>query len=182
MDGKRIIPSPPPGWGGWEEIMRLALAEAVRGAEAGEVPVGALVLEPGGRIVGRGFNRCISRRDPSAHAEILALREAGAALGNYRLNGAFLAVTLEPCQMCAGAIIQARLAGVAYGARDGKAGAVESRLDGLDQPFHNHHPWHCGGILEEECSTLLSAFFTRNRTAGTENSAPPVTKYGLDTP
>ena len=139
--------------------MRLALAEAAKALALGEVPVGALTLDAEGVIIGRGFNQCIGRHDPTAHAEIMALRAAGEAVGNYRLNGALLVVTLEPCQMCAGALVQARLAGVVYGARDPRAGAVESCLDGLDQHFHNHRPWHCGGILEEDCAGLLTDFF-----------------------
>jgi tRNA(adenine34) deaminase len=158
---KRIMPAPPPGWASWEEIMRLALEEASRAIALEEVPVGALVLEPGGRIIGRGFNCGLNGHDPTAHAEIVALRAAGAAARNCRLNGCLLVATLEPCQMCAGAMVQARLAGVVYGAKDPKAGAVESCLDGLDQYFHNHHVWHCGGVLEEECARLLKDFFRK---------------------
>ena len=139
--------------------MRLALAEAANASAQGEIPVGALVLDAAGRILSRGFNQCIGRHDPTAHAEILALRAAGESAGNYRLNGAFMVVTLEPCQMCAGALVHARLAGVLYGARDARAGAVESCLDGLDQYFHNHRVWHCGGILEAECAKILTDFF-----------------------
>lgn len=156
---KRIIPSPPPGWQSWEELMRLALKEAEKARAASEVPVGALVAGADGRILARGHNLCVTSSDPSAHAEIAVLREAGTAAGNYRLGGAFLVVTLEPCMMCAGALVHARLAGVVYGARDHRAGAVESCLDGLDQYFHNHRPWHLGGILEEECAALLKDFF-----------------------
>ncbi|MCL1916644.1 MAG: tRNA adenosine(34) deaminase TadA [Desulfovibrionaceae bacterium] len=155
------LPAPPPGWTAWEEPMRLALDEAGRAAAQGEVPVGALVLGGDGRILGQGFNQCIGLHDPTAHAEIMALRAAGDRLGNYRMNGAFLVVTLEPCQMCAGALVQSRLAGLVYGAKDAKAGAVASCLDGLDQYFHNHRVWHCGGILEADCSRMLTDFFRK---------------------
>lgn len=143
--------------------MLLALEEARAARAAGEVPVGALLVGADGEILARAHNRCIGENDPCAHAEIAALRAAGAAAANYRLGGSFLVVTLEPCMMCAGALVHARLAGVVYGARDAKAGAVESRMDGLDQYFHNHRPWHLGGILEEECAALLKDFFVAAR-------------------
>lgn len=143
--------------------MRLALAEAEKARAAGEIPVGALVVGAGGEVLSAGHNLCITLSDPSAHAEIVVLSEAGAATKNYRLGGAFLVVTLEPCLMCAGAAVHARLAGVVYGARDPKAGAVESCLEGLDQYFHNHRPWHLGGILEEECAAVLQEFFLSSR-------------------
>lgn len=161
--GKRIIPSPPPGWQSWEELLRLALDEAEKADAAGEVPVGALLVGSGGEVLAAGHNLCVTASDPSAHAEIVVLRKAGAATGNYRLGGAFLAVTLEPCMMCAGALVHARLAGVVYGARDPRAGAVESCLDGLAQYFHNHRPWHLGGILEKECAARLKDFFVSSR-------------------
>lgn len=143
--------------------MRLALEEAKKAEEAGEVPVGALVVGPDGKLLSRAHNMCITSSDPSAHAEVEAMRLAGRETGNYRLGGAFLVVTLEPCMMCAGAAVHARLAGVVYGARDSRAGAVESCLDGLDEYFHNHRPWHLGGILEDECAALLKEFFITAR-------------------
>ena len=160
---QRIIPPPPPGWASWEAIMREALAEARRAESIGEVPVGAVVLSAEGHIVGRGHNRSIRDNDPTAHAEIMALRAAGVVLGNYRLGGCFLVVTLEPCLMCAGSLVHARLAGVVYGAADPKAGAIATRADSLEMPFHASRVWHMGGILEEECSELLTDFFTRCR-------------------
>lgn len=143
--------------------MRAALDLAQQAAKAGEVPVGAVVLDADGTIIGRGYNRCIAQNDPSAHAEIEALRMACAAKQNYRLTGAYMVVTLEPCMMCAGALVHARISGVVYGARDPKAGAVESCLDGFEQYFHNHRVWHCGDILKEECAAPLKLFFEENR-------------------
>ncbi|MDR2050972.1 MAG: tRNA adenosine(34) deaminase TadA [Deltaproteobacteria bacterium] len=165
MTKERIIPGVLPGWSSWEEIMRLALALAREADASGEVPVGALLLDTRGNILGRGFNQCVSLNDPTAHAEIMALRAAGALVGNYRLNGTCLVATLEPCQMCAGALVQARVGGLVYGARDSRAGAVESCLDGLDQYFHNHRVWHCGGILEQDCARLLRGMFRPEKKA-----------------
>ncbi len=142
--------------------MHEAMLEAAKAATVGEVPVGAVVVDKNGVITGRGYNSCIRLNDPTAHAEIIALREAGKRQNNYRLGGSVLIVTLEPCLMCAGALVHARLAGVVYGASDVKAGAVTSCLDGLDQYFHNHSVWHCGGILQNECSQLLTDFFRNN--------------------
>lgn len=144
--------------------MREALALATRGRESGEVPVGA-VLVVDGRVVGRGFNAPISRHDPSAHAEMVALREAAAALGNYRLPGSTLYVTLEPCAMCAGAMIHARVARVVFGAPDPKTGACGGVLDLFAEPRLNHHATVVGGVLAEECGELLRAFFRERRSA-----------------
>jgi tRNA(adenine34) deaminase len=163
MENSNTMPRPPAPWPSWEEVMREALAEARAAGHAGEVPVGAVVLAPDGSILGRGRNGPIGSGDPTAHAEIAALRAAAAYLGNYRLTGCFLAATLEPCLMCAGAIIHARIAGLVYGARDPKTGAVDSQLPGLELPFHNHTLWHAGVLLEEECSALLSDFFAERR-------------------
>ncbi|MDL2307587.1 tRNA adenosine(34) deaminase TadA [Desulfovibrio sp. OttesenSCG-928-C06] len=179
MPADRIIPPPPPGWAskedeeergalfasqrGWERLMAEALAEAHKALESAEVPVGAVVVDAQGQIIGRGHNSPVTANDPSGHAEINAMREAAQSLGNYRLGGAYLVVTLEPCLMCAGAAVHSRLAGVVYGARDPKAGAVESCLAALDLPFHNHQPWHMGGIMEKECAALLSDFFAERR-------------------
>lgn len=142
--------------------MREALGQARLAQEAGEVPVGAvLVLD--GEIVGRGFNQPITSCDPSAHAEIMALRDAGRRLGNYRLPGSTLYVTLEPCAMCSGAIMHARVERVVFGARDPKTGAVGSVVDLFAEARLNHHATVEGGVLAEECGTMLSAFFASRR-------------------
>lgn len=143
--------------------MQRALALAGTAAQAGEVPVGALVVTGEGRIVGEGANAPCRRHDPTAHAEILALRAAGAQLGNYRLQGCVMVVTLEPCAMCAQAIVHARLDGLVYGAWDNLAGAVSSAADLLDMPFQNHRVWHMGGVLSEPCAALLQGFFRARR-------------------
>lgn len=156
------VPDPPPGLS-WEGLMDQALDQARRAAEAGEVPVGAVLAGPGGHILARTGNAPVRRHDPTAHAEILALRAGGAALGNYRLAGCVLAVTLEPCAMCAAALVHARLAGVVYGAADDLAGAVISRAEYLDAPFCNHRVWHMGGVRAEACAALLRDFFERKR-------------------
>lgn len=145
-----------------ERWMREALALA-RGAQArGEVPVGAIVICDG-MIVGRGGNAPIARNDPTAHAEIAALREAAAALGNYRLPGCELYVTLEPCVMCAGAIMQARVRRLVFGARDPKTGACGSVVDLFAEARLNHHTTVTGEVLAAECGALLSAFFAARR-------------------
>lgn len=145
-----------------EFFMREALSLA-RAAEClGEVPVGAIVVREG-IIVGRGFNTPIGESDPTAHAEISALRDAGRNLGNYRLPGCELFVTLEPCAMCAGAIMHARISRVVYGARDPKTGVHGSVVDLFGVERLNHHATVEGGVLAEECSTLLSAFFASRR-------------------
>lgn len=142
--------------------MRHALALANRAAEAGEVPVGAVIVKDG-QIIGEGYNRPILDHDPSAHAEMVALREAGRRIGNYRLPGATLYVTLEPCVMCAGAITHARIERVVFGATDPKAGAVHSVYDVIAVPRLNHVVQWTGGVLEEECGQLLRAFFRARR-------------------
>jgi tRNA(adenine34) deaminase len=143
--------------------MHEALMLAHEAEERGDVPVGAVVVDGNGRILGRGGNRTVFDSDPTAHAEILALRDAGNQAGNPRLTDAVLVVTLEPCIMCLGAIIQARLAGVVFAARDPKAGCLISRLEGTQLPWSNHHFWALGGVLEDECSSLLSGFFQKRR-------------------
>ena len=145
-----------------EDYMRLALELAEQAAAAGEVPVGALVVKDG-LIVGRGFNAPISTHDPSAHAEIQALRDAGKQLGNYRLVGCTLYVTLEPCAMCAGAIQHARIARLVYGASDPKTGACGSVVDLMQEARLNHHAAVQGGVLAEQCGLRLSAFFAARR-------------------
>ena len=143
--------------------MELALAQARQATDQGEAPIGAVVLSPDGEILSQAANAPIARNDPTAHAEILALRAAGAALGNYRLTGCTLVVTLEPCLMCVGAAIHARVAGIVYGASDPKTGAVVSRLDAASLDFINHRFWHYGGVLADECSQLLKDFFRQRR-------------------
>ena len=143
-------------------FMREAISQA-RAAEClGEVPVGAIVVQ-NDSIVGRGFNMPIGEGDPTAHAEIVALRDAARNLGNYRLPGCQLFVTLEPCSMCAGAILQARIARVVYGARDPKTGANGSVIDLFAVEKLNHHTEIVGGVLAEECGRLLSDFFAARR-------------------
>ena len=145
-----------------EEFMREALALAERAAAAGEVPVGAVVVRDG-RIVGRGSNRPISTSDPTAHAEIVALREAAAAEANYRLPGCDLYVTLEPCAMCVGAMVHARIGRVVYGTRDPKTGACGSLMDLPAIAHWNHHGVFSGGVLAEECGAVLRRFFADRR-------------------
>ncbi len=145
-----------------DEYMRAALEEARRGLLNGEVPVGAVVVVDGA-IVGRAHNAPIALNDPTAHAEVLALREAGRKLGNYRLTGAGLYVTVEPCPMCCGAALQARVARLVYGAADPKAGAVESLYRLLDDPRWNHRVEAVGGVLGGECAALLREFFETKR-------------------
>ena len=145
-----------------EAFMRVALELAKLAQEAGEVPVGAVVVR-GGRIIGRGFNQPILSRDPIAHAEIVALRDAAQHLQNYRLNGCELFVTLEPCAMCAGAIMHARLARVVYGASDPKTGACGSVVNLFAESRLNHQTAVVGGLLAAECSELLQTFFAGRR-------------------
>jgi len=142
--------------------MRAALDEARRGLLDGEVPVGAVVVADGA-IVARAHNAPIALSDPTAHAEVLALREAGRKTGNYRLTGATLYVTVEPCPMCCGAALQARVARVVYGAADPKAGAVESLYRLLDDSRLSHRVEAVGGVLGGECAALLTEFFETKR-------------------
>ena len=145
-----------------EAFMRLALAAALRAKEAGEVPVGAVLVKEG-TVIATGYNQPIASHDPTAHAEIAALRAAADALGNYRLPGCTLYVTLEPCAMCAGAMMHARLARVVFGASDPKTGACGSVLNLFAEEKLNHHAELLGGVLAEECGTMLSAFFAERR-------------------
>lgn len=144
------------------EFMAVALEEARAAAERGEVPVGAVVVADG-TIVARAGNRTIADCDPTAHAEMIALREAAAAIGNYRLVNATMYVTIEPCTMCAGAMIQARVARLVYGAGDPKAGAVRSCFAVLDSPKLNHRVEVRAGILQDEAAALLREFFAARR-------------------
>jgi tRNA(Arg) A34 adenosine deaminase TadA len=145
-----------------EGFMRAALAEARAGLAAGEVPIGAIVVLDD-VIIGQAHNAPIASSDPTAHAEVLALREAAQKTGNYRLPGAALYATLEPCVMCCGAAIHARVARVVYGALDPKAGAIESRHRLLDDGRSNHRIETLGGVLEADCAALLKEFFEARR-------------------
>lgn len=142
--------------------MELALAQARAAAEAGEVPVGAVVVKDG-EIVGTGQNRNLRDRDPAAHAEIVALRQAAARLGNHRLGGCVMFATIEPCAMCAGAMIHARLARLVYGASDPKSGAAGSALEVLNHPRLNHRMEVTSGVLADSCSEILQQFFRQKR-------------------
>ncbi len=154
------------------DYMREALRLAAQAAQAGEVPVGAVVVKDGA-IVGRGSNAPISRHDPSAHAEISALRDAAQHLGNYRLVDCELFVTLEPCAMCVGAMFHARIARVVFGASDPKTGAAGSVLNLFDEARLNHHAQMQGGVLSEECGHLLSDFFAQRRQQQHKGLPPP---------
>ncbi|NYH85834.1 tRNA(adenine34) deaminase [Actinopolymorpha cephalotaxi] len=148
---------------GWEDPMRAALAEAALAPDTGDVPVGCVVLGPDGAVLGRGRNAREATGDPTAHAEVLAIREAAAARGEWRLSGCTLVVTLEPCTMCAGALVQARVDQVVFGAYDDKAGAVGSLWDVVRDRRLNHRPRVTGGVLAEECGELLRRFFVARR-------------------
>ncbi len=146
------------------DFMTYALTLAQRAADHGEVPVGAVVVLDG-KIVGEGFNQPIGRSDPTAHAEIVALRDAAQRMGNYRLPGCELYVTLEPCMMCTGAMFHARIQRVVFGARDPKTGVAGSVLDLYEVPTLNHHAQVEGGLMGGECGAMLSDFFARRRAA-----------------
>lgn len=145
-----------------QDFMREALALAAEGGELGEVPVGAVLVHEG-QVIGRGFNCPISTHDPSAHAEMVAIRAAALAQHNYRLPGSTLYVTLEPCSMCAGLIVHSRIARVVYGASEPKAGVVSSRGQFFEQSFLNHRVLVEGGVLAEDCGDVLRAFFKARR-------------------
>ena len=145
-----------------ELFMEEALGAAQRALEAGEVPVGAVIV-CGGKVVGRGGNRNLTDCDPTAHAEIVALREAGVAIGNHRLEDCALFVTIEPCAMCAGALVHARLKRLVYGADDPKAGAIHSVMQVLNHPSLNHRMEVRSGVLAGRCAELLQGFFRSRR-------------------
>jgi tRNA(adenine34) deaminase len=145
-----------------EDFMNAALAEARKGQAAGEVPVGAVVVLEG-RVIGVGFNQPIGASDPTAHAEIVALRQAASAAGNYRLTGATLYVTVEPCMMCVGAMVHARISEVVYGAAEPKAGALVSAQRAHEAPGLNHRLLVRGGVCEEECRAVMQTFFRDRR-------------------
>ena len=142
--------------------MRRALELARLARERGEVPVGAVVVLDD-QVIGEGFNQPITASDPTAHAEIVALRDAAKRIGNYRLSGATLYVTIEPCQMCVGAMVHARIAKVVYGTREPKAGAIESAMRAHEHPALNHRLDAEGGVLEEECRAVIQEFFATRR-------------------
>ncbi len=142
--------------------MQRAIQLAEQAAQAGEVPIGALLVL-NDEVVGEGYNRPIREHDPTAHAEIVALRDAASRIGNYRLLDTTLYVTLEPCMMCAGAMVHARIKKLIYGATDPKAGAVVSKVNLLEQTFLNHRVEHAGGLLSDTCGHLLSQFFKCRR-------------------
>ena len=151
-----------PGLEGDDAYMLKAISLAREGGAQGEVPVGAVVVL-NGEVVGEGYNAPISSHDPTAHAEVRAMREAATRLRNYRLGGASLYVTLEPCAMCAGAMLHARISRVVYGAPDPKTGACGSVIDLFAQPRLNHHAQVTGGVLADECGMLLQEFFRARR-------------------
>jgi tRNA(adenine34) deaminase len=148
-----------------KDFMAVALVRAHIAWTRGEVPVGAVVVQ-NGLVIGEGFNQPIGSHDPTAHAEIVALREAARRVGNYRLPGAELYVTIEPCQMCVGAMVHARIARVIYGTGEPKAGAIESAMRAHEHPSLNHRMQATGGVLEEQCRALIQAFFEERRATG----------------
>jgi len=143
--------------------MSLAFDEACMAAAEAEPPVGAVLIDAQGAVLARAHNQTIKHHDSTAHAEVLCLREAGARLGNHRLPGTILLVTLEPCLMCVGALLHARVAGIVFATADPKAGALVSNLDGANLPFANHRPWVLPGVLAEDCAALLKRFFLARR-------------------
>ncbi len=146
-----------------QRLMLLAMEQARAAEGAGEVPVGAVIVSPEGEVVARGENRVLRDSDPTAHAEMVALRAAGRALGNYRLPGCTLYSTLEPCSMCSGAILHARVARLVFAASDPKAGACGSVLDVMNHPRLNHQVELVAGVLAEECGQMLTEFFRARR-------------------
>ncbi|WP_049715912.1 tRNA adenosine(34) deaminase TadA [Streptomyces caatingaensis] len=154
-----VLTGPDPVRDPWRAAMRTALEEAGRAPATGDVPVGAVVLAADGTVIGRGRNEREATGDPTGHAEVLALREAARAVGEWRLSGCTLVVTLEPCTMCAGAIVLSRLDRVVYGAADEKAGAAGSLWDVVRDRRLNHRPEVVSGVLADECSALLTRFF-----------------------
>ncbi|MFT6190315.1 MAG: tRNA(adenine34) deaminase [Oleispira sp.] len=145
-----------------QNFMKLALEQGRLAYDAGEVPVGAVVVLDG-QVIGRGYNKPITSLDPSAHAEVVALRDAALNIGNYRLANAVLYVTVEPCTMCSGLLVHSRIARLVYGTTEPKSGVIESAMCLLEQPFYNHKIEITGGVLAQEASTLMSDFFTMRR-------------------
>jgi tRNA(adenine34) deaminase len=159
-----------------DDLMAAALDEARRARDAGEVPIGA-VVSIDGAIVGRGFNQPLSSGDPTAHAEIVAIRDAARAIGNYRLTGATVCVTIEPCLMCVGALVHARIGTLVYGAAEPKSGAVVSAVRGGELPGLNHRFETVTGVREDECRALMQAFF-RERRPSARPSSPTAPRAG----
>lgn len=161
--GRAAMIDPPPGWESWDEVMELAINEARLAALEHEVPVGAVVLSGEGEILSSAHNDPIAAKDPTAHAEMIALRRAAESLGAYRIPGCYLVCTLEPCLMCIGAMVHARISGLVFGAYDPKSGAAASCIQLKDMPFLNHtFPVVCG-VRAEECGAMLSEFFKSKR-------------------
>jgi len=146
-----------------EAYMQQALVLAERAAEYGEVPVGAIVVSAEGEVIGRGYNQPLGTHDPTAHAEIRALRDAASNIGNYRLSGCRLYVTIEPCSMCAGALVHARIAELIFGAKESRAGVVCSQQQLLDADWLNHRCQWRGGVLDDECAQRMKDFFAARR-------------------
>jgi tRNA(adenine34) deaminase len=163
MGNREPAPSPPERVAAYEPLMRRALTEAQHAADAGDVPVGALVVGATGDVLASAHNRREADGDPTAHAELLALRDASQSVGGWRLDGCTLVVTLEPCTMCAGALVLARIETLVYGAVDPKAGAVGSLWDVARDPRLNHRPEVIGGVLADDCGAVLRAFFASRR-------------------
>ncbi len=158
----QIIPSAPVGHS-WESLMRMALAEAKKAFALNEVPVGALIVHKNGDILAKAHNLTRKNNDPTAHAEIVAIRQAAEKIKNFRLLDCCLIVTLEPCIMCLGALREARIEGIVFGARDSDIGAVCSFLEGTELSLKSPKPWFMSGVCEEECSLLLKDFFAFKR-------------------
>jgi len=177
MDAAPVEPAAPVIAAEDERWMRHALSLAARAAEAGEVPVGAVVVRDG-ELLGEGANAPIGLADPTAHAEVRALRAAAARVGNYRLTGATLYVTLEPCAMCAGAIMHARIARVVFGTPDPKTGTAGSVIDLFAEGRLNHHALVAGGVLQAECAAQISGFFRQRRVAGASAVVGPEPETG----
>ncbi|BCS87255.1 nucleoside deaminase [Pseudodesulfovibrio sediminis] len=155
-------PQPPVGVS-WRSLMDVAFEEACKAAKNGEAPIGAALFSAKGELIAKAYNQPIALNDPTAHAEVLCLRNAASSLGNYRLNNTIMAVTLEPCLMCTGALIHARVSGVLFAARDDRAGALVSNLNGCALPFTNHNLWTIEGVMADECSGILKRFFLERR-------------------
>jgi len=157
-------PNPPEGIT-WRDMMDVAFEEACKAAKIGETPIGAALFSKNGALIAKAHNQPITLSDPTAHAEILCLRKAGESIGNYRLSNTIMAVTLEPCLMCTGALTHARVGGVVMAALDPRAGALVTNLNGHALPFTNHKMWTIHGVMKSECSTLLKRFFLEKRKA-----------------
>jgi tRNA(adenine34) deaminase len=161
-----LTPPDAPAKTSWRAFMDVAFQEACKAPKMGETPIGAALFSSTGTLLAKAHNQPISLNDPTGHAEILCLRKAADGLGNYRLPNTILAVTLEPCMMCTGALIHSRVAGVIFGARDPKAGALISNIKGHALHFTNHNMWFIEGVMEDECSSLLKRFFLEKRKNG----------------